>query len=55
MLQSVRLTEQLHGQLNTWIADHYRETLAPADLLDPDLLQETHSACDALNAILQLR
>jgi succinylarginine dihydrolase len=50
----VILTATLHERLVTWIEKHYREELAPDDLRDPDLLDETRSAISELAAILNL-
>lgn len=40
--------------LEAWVQTHYRETLAPADLADPALLEETRAALDALTRVLPL-
>jgi succinylarginine dihydrolase len=40
--------------LDTWIRRHYRETLAPDDLADPALVDETQRALDELTRILPL-
>ena len=37
-----------------WIKAHYREELAPADLADPALVDETQRALDELTRILPL-
>lgn len=46
------LNEQRYAQLCEWVDRHYREQLAPEDLADPALLDETRSALDALTALL---
>lgn len=47
-------TPEKHAALRAWAQTHYREALAPADLIDPALITETHAALDALTQILQL-
>ena len=54
MHQGVMMTELLYARLVAWVEQHYRDTLAPADLADPHLLMEVDAAMDALHAILQL-
>lgn len=48
------LDDALVTRLEAWVRAHYRETLAPADLADPNLLDETRAALDALTGILPL-
>lgn len=48
------MTEALYDQLREWAQAHYRETLAPADLADPNLLGESQHALDELTRILGL-
>ena len=48
------LDETLVAKLEAWVRAHYRETLAPDDLGDPALLDETRRALDALTRILPL-
>jgi succinylarginine dihydrolase len=48
------LNEALADRLEAWVRRHYRESLAPADLADPSLLDETRAALDALTRILPL-
>jgi succinylarginine dihydrolase len=50
----MRLTDELHGALSVWGATWYRDTLAPADLADPALLDESRGALDELTSILGL-
>jgi succinylarginine dihydrolase len=50
----VRLTGALAGRLADWIARHYRDRLAPDDLADPALLDESRAALDELTRILGL-
>lgn len=52
--RSVILTEALYNRLADWIQTHYRDRLSVKDLADPDLLQESRTALDALTHILQL-
>jgi succinylarginine dihydrolase len=41
-------------ELEEWVRAHYREEIAPADLADPALIDETRRALDALTRILPL-
>lgn len=50
----VWLDEALAAELEAWIRRHYRDRLAPADLADPALLDESRRALDELTAILRL-
>ncbi|MAL11308.1 MAG: N-succinylarginine dihydrolase [Maricaulis sp.] len=47
-------SDAVHARLVTWAQKHYRETLAPDDLRDPALMQESRAALDALTDILNL-
>lgn len=49
-----RLDGALHARLTEWAERWYRESLAPADLADPQLLEESRGALDQLTAILNL-
>jgi succinylarginine dihydrolase len=49
-----RLDDGLYPRLEQWITRWYREELAPADLADPHLLDESRHALDQLTAILNL-
>ena len=49
-----QLDEARASALEDWVRAHYRETLAPADLSDPALLDETRRALDALTRVLPL-
>ena len=51
---SLFLNEALYQRLVMWVEDHYRESLAIEDLLDPELLQESYAALDELTQILEL-
>jgi succinylarginine dihydrolase len=44
----------LAAKLETWVTKHYREALAPNDLGDPALVDETQTALDELTRILPL-
>ncbi len=44
----------LHQRLKDWVNTHYRESIAPADLADPNLINETRTALDELCQILSL-
>ena len=46
------LDEARYRSLCDWVDRHYRETLAPAELADPALLDETYAALDALTRLL---
>jgi succinylarginine dihydrolase len=50
----VMLDQALHDELADWIRRHYREQLAPGDLADPALLDESRRALDELTRILRL-
>ena len=52
--QGVLLTDELSSTLAAWIERHYRETLTPADLADPKLLDECRTGLDELTGILGL-
>lgn len=48
------LTDQVHASLREWAKQHYRETLHPDDLGDPQLMEESQAALDALTGLLDL-
>ena len=50
----MRLTPALYETLTAWVSAHYRETLAPEDLLDPQLMTESFTALDELTKIMNL-
>ncbi len=50
----MRLTDGLHSALGVWGATWYRDVLAPKDLADPALLDESRGALDELTGILGL-
>ncbi|WP_043225839.1 N-succinylarginine dihydrolase, partial [Burkholderia glumae] len=50
----VWIDDALFGSLDAWIERHYRDRLAPTDLADPVLLDESRTALDELTQILQL-
>lgn len=50
----VFLTDTLYNQLTEWINTHYRESLAPNDLADPNLVDEVQTALNELTHILDL-
>ena len=50
----VLLDDALQTALETWVRTHYRDRLAPEDLADPQLLDESHRALDELTEILGL-
>ena len=49
-----RLNDELYARLSIWAATWYRDTLTPADLADPALLDESRGALDELTEILDL-
>ena len=51
---AMRMTDELHARLSIWAAAWYRDTLGPADLAEPALLDESRGALDALTDILGL-
>jgi succinylarginine dihydrolase len=51
---AMRMIDELHARLSIWAATWYRDTLSPADLADPALLDESRGALDELTAILGL-
>ena len=46
------MSDSLFPRLMDWSEKHYRDTLSEADLADPQLLIESHSALDELTQIL---
>lgn len=52
--QGFFLDDALVAKLEAWIGTHYREELAPGDLGDPALVDETRRALDELTRILPL-
>jgi succinylarginine dihydrolase len=50
----VWIDDALFARLDAWIAKHYRDRLANADLADPTLLDESRTALDELTQILGL-
>ncbi len=51
---AMRMTDALHDRLSIWGQAHYRDSLTPADLADPSLLDESRVALDELTGILGL-
>ena len=54
MHQGVVMTEALYHTLVAWVEKHYRDRLEPADLADPALAIEVHTALEDLSRILGL-
>ena len=52
--RGVWIDDTLFGKLDAWIERHYRDRLAPADLADPKLLDESRTALDELTQMLEL-
>lgn len=50
----VLLTPTLHDDLSVWVERHYRDRLAPDDLADPQLAEESLTALDELTQLLQI-
>ena len=50
----VWIDDKLFERLDAWIERHYRDRLAPADLADPALLDESRTALDELTQIIGL-
>jgi succinylarginine dihydrolase len=50
----VFLDDALAGDLDRWVRTHYRDRLAPEDLGDPALVDESRRALDELTRILKL-
>jgi succinylarginine dihydrolase len=51
---AVWLDDARYDALTAWANTHYRETLAPGDLGDPALVEESRAALDELTQILKL-
>ncbi len=51
---AMRLTDGLYTRLSAWGAARYRDSLTPADLADPALLDESRVALDELTDLLDL-
>lgn len=49
-----RCTALQADRIEAWIRRHYRESLSPGDLADPQLLEESRAALDELTAMLDL-
>ncbi len=54
MHQPAIMSHSKIDRLETWVKTHYRDALAPADLGDPKLLNETRAALDELTQIMDL-
>ena len=52
--QACLLTDARYEELTAWVNRHYRETLSPDDLGDPELMRESRAALDELTGILGL-
>lgn len=51
---NIFLNDKLYGQLKKWIRKHYRDSLAPDDLRDPNLIKESRTALEELGNILNI-
>lgn len=47
-----RLDDDLHARLTAWAERCYRDRLTPADLADPQMIDESRAALEALEAVL---
>lgn len=54
MNRGVLLTPALYEKLVDWVELHYRDALRPADLMDPQLIEESRRALDVLTRLLGL-
>ncbi len=54
MHQGVIMTEALYATLVQWVEKHYRDTLEPKDLADPQLAIECAAALEELTRLLDL-
>jgi succinylarginine dihydrolase len=52
--QSTLINDNQFQRLNTWVDNHYRDTLHVDDLCDPQLLIESRTALDELTQLLEL-
>ncbi|WP_284893385.1 N-succinylarginine dihydrolase [Cobetia amphilecti] len=50
----VMMSDTLHAELSDWVKRHYRDSLTPADLADPQLAEETLAALDELTRLLKV-
>ena len=50
----VLLSEALYDDLTAWVNRHYRDRLAPDDLADPQLAEESLTALDELTQLLNI-
>ncbi|KPQ24705.1 MAG: succinylarginine dihydrolase [Halomonas sp. HL-48] len=50
----VLLTDALYDELTAWVERHYRDRLAPDDLADPALAEESLTALDELTQLLKI-
>ena len=50
--QNFILDETRIAALESWVTTHYRDRLSPDDLRDPDFMEESFAAMDALTALL---
>ena len=48
------LSDDLYDDLVSWVEKHYRESVEPEDLCDPQLMMENFAALDELTQILDL-
>jgi len=49
-----KFSPALYENLKVWIETHYRESLAPEDIRDPNIMSESFSALDELTTIMNL-
>lgn len=53
--QHIFLTDALYKRLTDWVQRHYRDSLRPEDLADPQLYMESENAMSDLKHILKLQ
>ena len=49
-----KFTAEMHERLNQWVKTHYRDRLAPEDLPNPAIMDESFAALDELSKIMNL-
>ena len=55
MHPGILFNHNLYEKLKIWIQKHYRDRLAPEDLLDPLLITESQNALEELSGILKIK
>jgi len=52
--QGQKFSTRLCEELENWVKLHYRDTLNPSDIADPNLMDESFAALDELTKIMSL-